>query len=235
MRKFFKIKFNKKIIIIAARPKTFDIGIINNTFYKECAYAAPDAIDPEVIFDIGANIGIISIYYSLMYPRAKIYSFEPLPENYELLKMNAALNSNKIVPIQKGLGSKEGYYTYYFSNIPADFGGGGFKKIKCNKNKKIKLLVTTIGKFIREAKIKKIDILKIDTEGMEFDIITAIPRNILKHVKFITGECHGIRDLELFLYLSEFFNLGFHKMWHNGLISFKAVNKKIFHNAKYIT
>jgi FkbM family methyltransferase len=166
-----------------------------------------------------------------MYPRAKIYAFEPFPENYSLLKINSVLNSDKIIPIQKGLGSKDGYFTYYFPDS-SNFDAGTFKNIGCDRRKKFKLPVTTIKKFIQEEKIKKIDILKVDTEGMEFDIITNIPIAILKKIKLIVGECHGIKDLELLLYLSNFFSLGFSKKYESRLFQFVAVNKEILKRKK---
>ena len=230
LRIYHRLKFkNSEVILpkpLLARPETSDISIMQVTFSGDNNYAAPITIDPEVIFDVGAHIGIISVYYSVMYPRAKIYAFEPFPENYNLLKINAGLNSDKIIPLPMGLGSKEGHFNYYFSKCPFNFGDGSFKNIGCDKRKKSRLPVTTIRKFIREEKIKKIDILKVDTEGMEFDIITNIPTGVLKKIKLIVGECHGIKDLELFLYLSKLFSLGFKKEHDKRVFNFIAVNKK---------
>jgi len=225
---YYRLKLKNREIFFTARPGTTDGNIIRINFFRGSElYVAPSAIDPEVIFDVGAHIGVVSVYYSVMYPRAKIYAFEPFPGNFNLLKINAASNSDKIIPIQKGIGNKEGRFTYYFSDNPSNFGGGTFKNIGCDRRKKFRFPVTTIKKFIREEKIKKIDILKVDTEGMEFDIITNIPTDILKKIKLIVGECHGIKDLELFLYLSKFFNLGFNKEYDRRCFNFIAVNKQI--------
>ena len=40
----------------------------------------PDAVDPAVIVDVGANIGMASIYFADRFPSASIYAFEPMPE-----------------------------------------------------------------------------------------------------------------------------------------------------------
>lgn len=43
---------------------------------------------PVIIFDIGACEGESSIQYSRLMPNSRIYCFEPLPENIELIKNN---------------------------------------------------------------------------------------------------------------------------------------------------
>ena len=41
------------------------------------------AFAPEVIFDIGANVGAFTSYARFMFPHAKIISVEPDPRNFE--------------------------------------------------------------------------------------------------------------------------------------------------------
>ena len=49
-------------------------------------YYFPEELKPKVIFDIGGNIGITSVYLASLFPEAQIYTFEPLKENFEILK-----------------------------------------------------------------------------------------------------------------------------------------------------
>ena len=51
-------------------------------------YFFPKELNPKVIFDIGGNIGITAIYLASLFPKAKIYTFEPLPDNFEILQIN---------------------------------------------------------------------------------------------------------------------------------------------------
>lgn len=76
------------------RPHTSDRGIIYNILIQQgnkAEYYVPDEIKPDVIFDIGANIGITSIWLAKKYPAARIYSFEPVAENFEILEKNQAI------------------------------------------------------------------------------------------------------------------------------------------------
>ena len=75
--------------------------------------------------------------------------------------------------------------------------------------------------------IKEIDLIKIDTEGAEFDILTALNKKYLENVKWITGELHGYKDFELLTYLQSFgFRIGVKKQINNRLFMFHALNNK---------
>ncbi|HWS53546.1 MAG TPA: amino acid adenylation domain-containing protein, partial [Pyrinomonadaceae bacterium] len=43
------------------------------------------------VFDVGANIGIFTLFVRERCPTARVYAFEPIPELYETLKVNAEL------------------------------------------------------------------------------------------------------------------------------------------------
>lgn len=42
--------------------------------------------NPQVVLDIGANIGIMTTHLSNRFPDAKIHAFEPMPDNLSVLK-----------------------------------------------------------------------------------------------------------------------------------------------------
>ena len=46
--------------------------------------------DGAVVFDVGANIGLFTLFANRKCPTAQIYAFEPLPPNFELLRANVA-------------------------------------------------------------------------------------------------------------------------------------------------
>ena len=55
---------------------------------------------------------------------------------------------------------------------------------------KQKISVVSLSKIIMEDKIDKIDILKIDTEGFEFNILKGINQNDYKKIRYIYFEHH---------------------------------------------
>lgn len=67
------------------------------------------------IFDVGANIGMFSLYAGQTCPDATIYAFEPAPVLLQALEANARAHSLRVVPFACGLGSTESEleFTYY--------------------------------------------------------------------------------------------------------------------------
>jgi len=75
-------------------------------------------------------------------------------------------------------------------------------------------------------------LIKIDTEGAEHDILTSIPAESIKEVKWIIGELHGIagmqkKDFEVLTYLSDYFEIDVRKTLHKPGFNFNACNKNI--------
>jgi FkbM family methyltransferase len=70
----------------------------------------------DVILDIGANIGLFSLWLSRLQNNLNIYAFEPIPTLFEILKINAEeVSCNAIKPFCLGLSNseKEIEFTYY--------------------------------------------------------------------------------------------------------------------------
>ena len=78
--------------------------------------------DNSIIFDVGANIGLFSLWiHERCSFKANIYAFEPMPEVFFALKNNAdKYGFNKIKPYQIGLGKKEESVLFsYYPNATA--------------------------------------------------------------------------------------------------------------------
>ncbi len=62
-----------------------------------------------------------------------------------------------------------------------------------------------IRPYLPEIGIKKASLIKIDTEGAEYDMLKAMDPEMRQSVGWIIGELHGIRDFEILAYPSPFF------------------------------
>ena len=64
---------------------------------------------PFVFVDIGANVGLFSLYVAATAPAARILAIEPEPGNFARLAFNIAANPEvQITPLQLALGDAEG-------------------------------------------------------------------------------------------------------------------------------
>jgi FkbM family methyltransferase len=127
--------------------------------------------NPKIIFDIGANVGNYSKEL-LQKTNAKIYSFEPLPTEYELLK-KLSVYGDRFVAENKGVGAENKTLTLYFDHAKpahASF-SEDVKKVSYVKNKmNIDVQVVTLENYCAEKSITAIDFIKIDVEGFESEV-----------------------------------------------------------------
>ena len=137
--------------------------------------------DSSVILDIGANIGSHSVYWAIERNAKKIYSFEPLKSTYDVLKRNINLNNlNRIVvPYNVGLYNKRinaAVSHYNLQNI-------GNTSFIPKENGRFKLVSLDSMNFP-----EKIDLIKIDVEGLEVEVLQGGIETIKKHKPVIVIE-----------------------------------------------
>jgi FkbM family methyltransferase len=122
-----------------------------------------------VIFDIGANIGLFSLHCS---DRASIiYSFEPTPHHFEILK-ELTIDYQNIKPINIAISDSDSYIPFYLSDDNTTM-----NSIVNKYNKQITVKGQSILSFILENNIDKVDFIKCDIEGSE---MIAIKEDIIK-------------------------------------------------------
>lgn len=146
----------------------------------------------STIIDIGANIGVFSIKAAKKAANVRVFSFEPFPGNFSVLKNNISLNHLDGVirafplAVDSSLGEKEFFFR------PNDSGGGSFRRY----GDKSELLVTTVktttlSKIFEENSIQKCDFIKMDCEGAEEEIILTTPQDLFGLINSITLEWHA--------------------------------------------
>jgi len=90
---------------------------------------------------------------------------------------------------------------------------------------RIRVATASPAGFMRERGLDGVDLIKIDTEGTEYEILTAFDSEVLRQVKWIIGELHGQRNFELLSYLSQWFDISLRKSFRKPLFIFAACNK----------
>lgn len=128
-------------------------------------------IKPDsVFFDIGANSGFFSLLASKLAKRGSVHAFEPVPSVFHNLEKSIKKNNiSNIIANQLCLSNKTGmtpFYVSYHSDVSS------VKKTSYQKKHKlIKVKTITLNSYCQNNNIKKIDIIKIDTEGSEKNIL----------------------------------------------------------------
>ncbi len=149
---------------------------------------------PSSFLDIGANQGIYTLIASKNRNIKKVYSFEPVPDNFKSLKKNIKLNSfNRITAINAAISSQNKNRYISFDKFHTGSSSLDLKKNNTNKLVKIK---TINFKYLN--KLIKLDynlIIKIDVEGHEFVVLKQIVKsNLIKKVDYIYIEINFKRN-----------------------------------------
>ena|SRR3990167_6809098 len=154
-------------------------------FYErsEMKYVFSHLKSPRTIVDVGANIGIWSIYLAKNYPNSEVMTFEPVNSSFFYLGKNLARNNiTNVVANSNALGEKEKYTNlYYYQETP---GASSIKKTQNSNYIKEKTMVHRLDDY----GFKDVDFIKIDTEGAELNVLKGGINTIKKYKPMILCE-----------------------------------------------
>lgn len=164
------------------------ISFINEVFLKNCYFTEDIKIDKnDIVVDIGANIGIFSVF-AAGYTSNTVYSYEPVPRNFEYLTKNITANGcRNVKTFRTAVGGESG--SIELSAETEDNMMAGKSEIQTGT--KIKIPKIALKDIFVQNKIETIDFLKIDCEGYEGQIFRNLPFDYLKRIRKIAMEFHG--------------------------------------------
>jgi len=144
-----------------------------------------------VFFDVGANIGLISLFVSKFHPEAKVYSFEPGSVVSRCLKETISHNHLKNIKLlQFGVSDHSGTAEFFVD--PKSTGGSSLiKQHEGSQDKYVERIeLLSLDDFIAREKVSP-DVIKIDVEGAE-KLAIAGARNLIQssHPHFIIEVDH---------------------------------------------
>jgi FkbM family methyltransferase len=134
---------------------------------------------PGVIIDGGANTGEYSLLAGGLCPESRIYSFEPVKSTFEKLRENVRGCSN-IFPERKGLFKENCTRTINIFDSDAHSSLYDIRGISYSPNGQETIELVRGDDFMRDCKLDKVDLLKIDVEGAEYDALVGFGENIGK-------------------------------------------------------
>jgi FkbM family methyltransferase len=126
---------------------------------------------PEsIVFDVGANIGFLTLRFASICTQGRIYAFEPSKKNFECLHRNLALNNFSNINVYRlALGEqtepKQLHEVYSFNT-------GANRILNASaENRSETISVDTLDNVVGELGLRRMDILKIDVEGYELFVL----------------------------------------------------------------
>jgi FkbM family methyltransferase len=152
-----------------------------------------------IVYDIGANIGNHTIYFSSAANNSYIYSFEPILDNYILLEKNIHDNEKKeqVNIYQLALGEKK---DIVFMNFKQNMNYGTASIVSSTDN--IPAVYKVQVDSLDSLNLPPPDFIKIDVEGYELNVLKGMRRTLenLKNVSlWIEIDEKTSKDVYMFL------------------------------------
>jgi len=150
-----------------------------------------------MIIDVGAHTGDTTVPMAIAVGKeGMVLGFEPNKYVYKILEKNASLNPDftNIIPQCAAATDKDGKFTFNYSD--ASFCNGGFLSQIKNKRHHHHFTLEVTGINLQNYllkkypdDLKKLDLIKIDTEGYDKEILKTIPQIINKYKPNLMVEC----------------------------------------------
>lgn len=180
-----------------------------------------DGFNPKIktIFDIGANVGNVSLNFLQQFPNATVYSFEPSQKTFNLLQetLNGDSYKDRSRKFKLGFYDKE---TEALLNITSFNGANSLMDITeeyhamnphIQKLESEMIELMRLDDFIERERIEQIDLVKIDVEGVEKQVLLGGKKTFSNKVDAVLMEISFIRHhrdegeyIELFKLMHEF-------------------------------
>ena len=155
----------------------FETEIMKNFFKSNTVFA-----------DIGAHIGYYSLLCASIAKQGKVFSFEPVKENFEILKKNVGVNNFKnIIISDSAISDTDSPKILYLSNENNTgdnrFFSDNFREIPENRLE-LKVKCITLDQFLVNYKIKP-NIIKMDIQGAELHALKGMKKTLDEITKLV--------------------------------------------------
>lgn len=193
-------------------------------YFKEIfvddAYDVVKLPDKAFIIDAGANIGFFTIYMRKKYPSSRILAFEPAPETFKNLSDNCKLHDaiEGVELYECALGSENTTETFtFYPNFPGNStlvpeekelvlkaahglsskDGADVERMYQNPQR-VPVSVRRLSSFLNGFKgLTRIDLLKIDVEGVEVETLLGLDDHHLALVRNVVIEICDLKEGQL--------------------------------------
>ncbi len=194
-KNIFSVILDNMIIYFRKNSAYSSIDVYHEIFIKNKHLKLKEFIEvgDGIVIDVGAGEGFYTLKIKRCNPQCKVIAIEPNYSSFELLEKNVNANKlNDVVLVRKAVYSTTGDLNLQFvEEIPA-ITGISIDKPWLDKNR-IKTFVVemiTLNQLFYDYKVKKVDLLKIDTEGCEVEILKG-GIGVLNKINKIVIEYHS--------------------------------------------
>jgi len=166
------------------RAGSCDLPVFCQIFLRQQYGCQSLKMNPKLILDCGAHIGLASVYFASLFPKSKIYAVEPDEDNYKLLLTNTSAYSN-CTCLKGAVWHRKEDLT-----VANDSGENWAAVVGPAIAGQTAARSYTIAELLERSGEDKIDILKLDVEGAEGLLFTDDCRRWLSRTEVVMAELH---------------------------------------------
>jgi FkbM family methyltransferase len=176
---------------VSLRLQTSDIPTFNQVFISN-EYDSPNLpSSADVVVDLGANIGLATVFFGLKYPEAKILSVEPESDSFYAMVGNTAALGDRVQKKHAAVWLENGFINLHTEGEDGSPLGAWGVQVSDRISKRSKLTrCYRLGTLIEDAGFSSVDILKVDIEGAELEMFSHEAAEWLSKIALIIVETH---------------------------------------------
>ncbi|GEM_PF-1682819 len=182
-------------LIVRLRNRS-EMSVYRNIFVQRCypfdliAGELSGASEP-VVLDVGANSGQFAAAIFDRWPKARVHSFEPQKELVTRIREFGEINGfqDRHTVNWSAVGGTNGELEFYQNANPISASLLKEKAERRRVRRVVRVPVTTLDDYAQKHGIGRVDILKLDVEGVEMEALRAAT-NVLKNTRVFFIEFH---------------------------------------------
>lgn len=158
-------------IALKAKRRGVENTLLRNSFELLSTY---NKDKNTVILDVGANFGFLSMVWgqALSANDGVIYSFEPNPFVSQTFHETIVQNKRSNIHLSKiAVGDMNGKIDLFYNGASSNI-----ESKDSMTDKPVNVEITSLDKFTETKQINRVDMIKIDVDGIEFDILHGAER-----------------------------------------------------------
>lgn len=176
-------KLARKTIIIVndtryVLPDYHSLHIINPHYENSVKALIKRKLKKGMVFiDLGAHIGLYTLLASkLVGSNGLVVALEPHPENFAFLLINLKLNHcYNVIALNYAAYNDDKFVKLYVSSV------SGWHSLKVKEGYHITVQARRIDTILNELAIRKVDFMKIDVEGAEYEVLEGAINTLRKY------------------------------------------------------
>ena len=186
IKKQYVIFETKTDLKIKIRTNSTDLMALTNVWMtNEYDIENSQIAENDTIIDIGAHIGLFSLLVSQFCKTGKIFSFEPMGDNFDLLISNLKLNHiENIHPFNFAVSKNTSNVNLFLNSDQSAH------SIFSSDSESVTIQSISLQRILDENKISSCKLLKLDCEGAEYEIIDSLPIEYFNKIENIVIEYH---------------------------------------------